>query len=127
MGSGPATYLKITGLEAVERDLANIGVKLSDLDFAGIASEGMRLAAGFAPKRSGKLAASIKASKAKSRATIRAGGTRIPYAAAINYGWRKRNIEPAEFMQRADEVLRRRVPAQLEAQLRRIIAGQGMA
>lgn len=121
------TYLRITGLEAVERDLAQIGVKLSDLDFTRIANEGMRLAASFAPKRSGKLAASIKASKSKSRATIRAGGTRVPYAAAINYGWRKRNIEPAGFMQRADEVLRQRVPAELEAQMRRIIAGQGLA
>jgi hypothetical protein len=122
-----AEVLKITGLQEVERDLARIGVKLSDLDFAGIASEGMRLAASFAPKRSGKLAASIKGSKSKSRATIRAGGARVPYAAAINYGWRKRHIEPAGFMQRADEVLRRRVPAELEEQMKRIIAGQGMA
>lgn len=122
-----AEVLKITGLEEVERDLAKIGVKLSDLDFAGIASEGMRLAAMFAPKRSGKLAASIKGSKSKSRATIRAGGARVPYAAAINYGWRKRRIEPAGFMQRADEVLRRKVPAELEAQMKRIIAERGMS
>lgn len=122
-----ADMIRISGLEEVERDLARIGVKLADLDFTSIANEGMRLAASFAPKRSGKLAASIKASKAKSRATIRAGGARVPYAAAINYGWRKRNIEPAEFMQRADQVLRQRVPAELEAQMRRIIAGEGMA
>jgi hypothetical protein len=119
--------IKVTGLQEVERDLARIGVKLSDLDFRGIASEGMRLAASFAPKKSGKLAASIKGSKSKSRATIKAGGARVPYAAAINYGWRRRNIAPAGFMQRADEVLRRTVPAELEAQMKRIIAGQGMA
>lgn len=127
VASGPTTYLRMTGLEELERDLKGIGVKLSDLDFAGIASEGMRLAASFAPKRSGKLAASIKGSKSKSRATIKAGGARVPYAAPINYGWRKRNIAPSQFMQRADEVLRRRVPAELEAQMRRIIAQQGMS
>lgn len=127
MTSGPTAYLRVAGLESLERDLAGIGVKLSDLDFAGIASEGMRLAASFAPKRSGKLAASIKGSKSKSRATIRAGSSRVPYAAAINYGWRKRNIEPVGFMQKADAVLRQRVPAELEAQMRRIITGKGMS
>lgn len=127
MAAGGATYLRMTGLEEVERDLKAIGVKLSDLDFAGIASEGMRLAASFAPNKSGKLRASIKGSKSKSRATIKAGGARVPYAAAINYGWYKRNIQASGFMQKADVVLRQRVPAELEAQMKRIIAQRGMA
>lgn len=118
-------YLRVNGAGEVERDLAKLGVRLADLDFTRIANEGMRLAASFAPRKSGKLAQSIKANKSKSRATIRAGSSRVPYAGAINYGWRKRGIEPAHFMQRADLVLRRTVPAELENQIRTIIARQG--
>jgi hypothetical protein len=119
-------FVRVTGLRELDRDLRATGLKLSDLDFSAIAREGMRLAAHFAPKRSGKLAASLRASKAKSRATIRAGASRVRYAGAINYGWRRRNIEPARFMERADEVLRRRVPAELEITVRRIVAGKGL-
>lgn len=118
------TYLRVTGAGEVQRDLARLGLRLSDLDFTKIANEGMRLAAAFAPRRSGRLAASIKASKTKSRATIRAGSARVPYAGAINYGWRSRNIGPAYFMQRADLVLRRRVPRELQRQIRRLIRQQ---
>lgn len=122
-----AIYLRATGIGEVERNLAKLGIRLSDLDFTKIANEGMRLAAAFAPKRSGALAASIKASKGKSRATIRAGSKAVPYAGAINYGWAKRNIKGSHFMQRADMVLRRTVPAELEHQIRAAIARQGMS
>lgn len=121
------TYLRLTGAGEVERDLAKLGIRMSDLDFTRIANEGMRLAATFAPRRSGKLAESIKASKSKSRATIKAGSRRVPYAGPINYGWPTRSIRAANFMQRADAVLRRRVPAELERQIRAAIARQGMS
>lgn len=121
------TYIRVSGADEVQRDLAKLGIRLADLDFSKIANEGMRLAAAFAPRRSGRLAQSIKANKAKSRATIRAGSARVPYAGAINYGWRKRNIEPALFMQRADLVLRRRVPTELQEQIQRLIAAQRMS
>lgn len=100
---------------------------MSDIDFTVIANEGMRLAARFAPRRSGRLRASIKANKAKSKAVIRAGSARVPYAGAINYGWRARNIDPSNFMQRADEVLRRTVPKTLERQMKRMIRRQGLS
>lgn len=119
--------MRITGAAEVEAKLARLGLNLQDIDFTAIANEGMRLAASFAPKKSGKLAGSIKANKAKNKAVIRAGTSRVPYAGAINYGWRKRNIEPALFMQQADLVLRRTVPDDLQRQLRRIIARQGLS
>lgn len=117
--------IRITGAKALERDLFRLGIRVSDLDFSAIASEGMRLAASFAPRKSGALVRSLKASKGKSRASIRAGGAKVPYAGAINYGWARRNIAPARFMQRADRVLRRTAPARLEAQLRHLIQQQG--
>jgi hypothetical protein len=127
MAARSTIKLKLTGLESLNRDLTQAGLKLSDLNFQGVANQGMRLAAAYAPRRTGKLAASLRASAGKSGASIRAGGARAPYAGPINYGWRARRIAPAGFMERADAVLRRTVPSQLEAQARRIIAGRGLA
>lgn len=124
--SAPRIIIKVEGLQALERNLAATGVKVSDLDFGGIAREGMRLAAIFAPKRSGALARSLRASKTKNRATIRAGSKAVPYAGPINYGWARRNIAASNFMQRADDVLRRTVPKELERQVQRIIAQRGL-
>lgn len=120
-------YLRITGDAEVNARLARLGVRVRDLDFTQIANEGMRLAARFAPRRSGRLKASIKANKAKSRAVIRAGNARVKYAGAINYGWRARNIRAANFMERADARLRVTVPRTLDRQIKRIIRRQGLS
>lgn len=103
--------VKVNGLKELVRDLEKAGVQVADLKatFGGIASEARSLAAGFAPRRSGKLAASIRSSTAKNYATVSAGGTRAPYAAPINYGWPRRNIKGAGFMQKADAAIRPRV------------------
>ena len=120
-------HLRITGADELERSLLTIGVRMSDLDFRAIADEGVRLAARFAPRRSGRLARSIKASASQSKAVIRAGSAAAPYAGPINYGWQSRRIPPAHFMQKADLVLRRTVPPRLERQIQRIIRRQGMS
>lgn len=120
-------YLLIEGADEVERALNRLGLKFSDLDFRVIADDGMRLAARFAPHRTGRLQASIKASTSVSKAVIRAGGARVPYAGVINYGWARHGIGPVHFMQRADAVLRRTVPIELRRQTDRLIRRQGMS
>ena len=125
MSRGTEITVNIGGLAAVERQLERYGARLSDLDFRGIAREGMRLAAAFAPKRSGRLSRSIKANSAANKAVIRAGNATVKYAGPINYGWKARNIAASRFMQRADLVLRKKVPRELEAQIARIIARTG--
>jgi phage gpG-like protein len=107
--------LKVDGLRQLTRDLEAAGVQVADLRaaFGGIAKEAATLAAGFAPRRSGRLAASIRASSAKNYATVSAGNSRVPYAGAINYGWRRRNITGASFMQRADVAIRPHVLSDL--------------
>lgn len=120
-------YIRVQGVHEVQRNLARLGLRVSDLDFRAIANEGMRLAARFAPARSGALRASIKASSSNSKAVVRAGGGALKYAGVINYGWGRRNIKPAHFLQRADAVLRRTAPADLQRQLNRIIRTQGMS
>ncbi|WP_024794198.1 hypothetical protein [Tomitella biformata] len=44
------------------------------------------------PRRSGKLASSVRPGATQTAAIVRAGGARIPYANAIHWGYKKRNI-----------------------------------
>lgn len=122
-----ANFIGSAGLDRFVADLDRVALRVMDLDMAAISREGARLAAMFAPHRTGHLAASIIASTSKSRASIRAGGTAAPYAAAINYGYARRNIAPRMFMQRADEVLRVEAPRELDGQIRRILQSRGLA
>ena len=50
------------------------------------------------PVLSGRLASSIRAGRGKTKAVVRAGGARVPYAGVIHYGYPARNIEPQPFL-----------------------------
>lgn len=61
-------------------------------------------AAEEAPRRSGRLAKSVKGTGSASDAKIKAGTpARTPYAEVIHFGWDRRNIAENEFMFRAVE------------------------
>lgn len=119
--------IAVEGLRTAVRDLEALGVDLDDLKdvFAGIAAEGAELASRYAPSRSGKLRASVRGNRAKSKAVVTAGRASVAYAGPINYGWRKRGIEPSRFMQRADADLERRAVAMLEEGIDRAITRHG--
>lgn len=99
------TGTKVEGLNQVVRALQQMGVEVEDLKaaFAKIADKAAQVAADAAPRKSGRLAADIRGNRAKSKAVVTAGRASVPYAGPINYGWPKRNIAPAGFMQTADE------------------------
>lgn len=72
------------------------------------AEEVIPTARGLAPKRSGRLAASLKASAAGTKASIR---SRLPYANAVHWGTGARrgkpgphNIAPSKFITRAVDI-----------------------
>jgi hypothetical protein len=102
-----ASGVRVENLNKTVRALQSFGVEVLDLKevFSGIADEGARLASSFAPKRSGRLAQTIRGNKAKNKAVVAAGKARVKYAGAINYGWPARNIKPQLFMQKADAKL----------------------
>jgi hypothetical protein len=54
-----------------------------------------------APVLSGRLQGTVRPVNTGRGAKIRAGGTRVPYAGPIHFGWRSRNIRPNQFMYRA--------------------------
>lgn len=122
------TGFEVEGLNAMVRDYQALGVELEDLKdaFADIASEGARIAAGYAPVASGALAGSLRGNRAKNKAVVTAGRARIPYAGAINYGWPARGIAAAGFMQKADEELGPKSLEMLDKNINAITRRKGM-
>jgi len=120
--------VQVTGLNKVVRDLQTLGLELNDIKdaFAKIAAEGARVASSFAPRRTGALQASVRGNRAKNKAVVAAGRARVKYAGPINYGWPKRNIKPALFMQRADTVMRPKALNELEKSIERKIRQKGL-
>jgi len=120
--------VRVEGLNKTVRALQGVGVEVADLKtaFAAIAAEGARLAAGYAPHRSGTLSGTIRGNKAKNKAVVIAGKARVPYAGAINYGWPKRNIRPSLYMQRADAELAPKAVKMLESGLDDAIRKAGL-
>ncbi len=139
------TGFRVTGVTKLVRELEALGLEVDDLKdaFSEIADEGAKVAAAFAPRRSGDLADSIRGNRAKSKAVVTAGGKRTaPYAGAINYGWGtsaanykhgryssgiKGSHAGAFFMQQADEVMRPRAISELEHAINRKIRERGLS
>lgn len=119
---------KVEGLTQVVRALAEMGLEVDDLKaaFSKLASEGAQAASGFAPRQTGRLAASIRGNRAKSKAVVTAGRASVPYAGPINYGWRARNIAPSGFMQKADAVMAPKAVQMLEDEINAQIRKRGL-
>lgn len=128
MGTSAGVHGKVEGLNKTLTALQRFGVEAQDLKdvMAEIAAEGARLASGFAPTRTGRLAKTVRGNKAKAKAIVIAGRARVPYAGAINYGWPKRGIRPALFMQKADAALAPRAVEMLETGLDKAISKVGL-
>lgn len=107
---------RVEGLSQVVRALNALGADTEDLKeaFSEIATEGARIASAAAPRQSGALAADIRGNRAKSKAVVTAGRAAVPYAGPINYGWPRRNIEAAGFMQTASDAMEPRAVGMLE-------------
>lgn len=121
--------VRVSGLRRLIAELEGLGLDVQDLKgaMAAVAAEGARYAAGFAPRRSGALAQSVRGNRGKNRAVVAAGRAAVRYAGPINYGWPKRNIAASGFMQKADMKMRPRALRLLEAEIRKSIVKRGLA
>lgn len=50
------------------------------------------------PRRSGRLAASVRSSGQARTGVVRSGRVSVPYAGVIHYGWKAHNIEAQPFL-----------------------------
>ncbi|WP_311210907.1 MULTISPECIES: hypothetical protein [unclassified Aeromicrobium] len=73
---------RVTGLRETVRALEKYGAEASDLKdaFSAISSLVHRKAANRVRRATGALAASIRPSRTKNKAVLKAGGARLPYA-----------------------------------------------
>jgi hypothetical protein len=94
------TGVRIEGLDRFVRTLKQAGDDLADMKAANeragaiIADD----ASMRAPRRSGKLAGSIRPTKQAKRARVQAGRASLPYAGPIHWGWPARGIDPQPFL-----------------------------
>lgn len=85
------------------RALRDAGADMKDMTAANKAASSTvaNLARVLAPKRSGKLAAAIRAGGNQKIAYVNYGKKSVPYAGPIHWGWKARNIEANEYVSRA--------------------------
>lgn len=91
--------IKVDGLRQTIRAFERLGVEVADLKraFTRIGENVVQEARSIAPKQSGRLANSIRASRTKNKSIVRAGAG-LQYAGVIHYGYPARNIEPQPFL-----------------------------
>lgn len=92
--------VRVDGLGKLQRALRQLDADTTDLKDANAAAASLVAAAASAraPRRTGRLAASIRGNRATSRATVRGGGARVPYAGPVHWGWPSRRIEAQPFI-----------------------------
>ncbi len=119
---------RVEGLSRTVKALRAIGVDVSDLKdaFQKISQRGAAMVKGHVPVRSGRLRGDVRGNRAQSRAVISAGRSTLRYAGPINYGWPKRGIAPAGFMQAGDKQLQPYAVEQLEREINRTIIKRGL-
>lgn len=102
---GAPARVQVDGVKRLRRDLKKLGDNLDDLKDvnAQVAQIVATRAEARAPKRSGRLAASVRGNRAVGRATVLAGKSAVPYAGPIHWGWPKHHIEAQPFVSEAAE------------------------
>lgn len=90
-----APALQVQGARQLRASLKAAGLSVQDLKdaHAAVAEQVARDSAATVPRRTGRLAASVRPSGTQTAAIVRAGRKAVPYAGPIHWGWPKRNIK----------------------------------
>lgn len=102
--------LRVRGLSKTLRALSEAGADAEDMKSLMHRIGTLVVRAATPPVLTGRLASTMRAGKGKTKAVVRAGGARAPYAGVVHYGWPAKNKPPNEFM---TEALNRRKGAVL--------------
>jgi hypothetical protein len=90
--------LKVEGLSRTIRALSKAGADAQDMKDLMHRIGNLVVRAAKVPVLTGRLSGTVRAGRGKTKAVVRAGGARTPYAGVVHYGWPARNIEPNEFL-----------------------------
>lgn len=119
--------VEVDGAEDVVRAFNSLGYKSRDLSGAWTRIGGAVKsdAVALTPVLSGRLAATIRQSKAKTRSTVSAGGYGVLYAGVQNYGGYQ-GITPKYFLNTANDQNESNAANELLSEMNRLIASVGM-
>lgn len=120
---GGSVRYKIEGLGQTLRQLSKAGAEAEELRelMIQIGQLVARDARARAPVDTGRLSSTVRHGRGKTKAVIRAGGARAPYAGVIHYGWPARNIKPSEFLTRAVQANREAVLDMFDKDITRLL------
>jgi hypothetical protein len=98
---GNEASIQIVGLKEFRRNLARLGDNAKD-DLKAVHLEAAQLvekaAAPFVPRKTGRLASSLRSSGTLAGARVKIGFKRIPYAGVIHFGWPAHKIKARPFI-----------------------------
>lgn len=98
--------IRVEGLRKAIRALDQAGVEAQDMKDLMHAIGMIVVNAATPPRASGTLAGTLRAGRGKTKAVVRAGGARAPYAGVVHYGWPARGLSPQPFL--SDALQRKR-------------------
>jgi hypothetical protein len=114
--------MKVTGVRELVAKARKAGMDLSELNSLMHTLGQIVVQTAHPPVGpTGRLARSVRAGAARTKAVVRAGGAAVPYAGPIHYGWPARNIQPQQFLLKALAQARPAVLAELDHEVGRII------
>lgn len=90
--------IRVTGLSQTLRQLSAAGASADDLKDLMVSIGEIVVRAATPPEDSGTLASTLRTGRGKTKAVVRAGGARAPYAGVIHYGWPAHGIEAQPFL-----------------------------
>lgn len=92
--------IRLLGGRKLRSSLKRAGLDVDDLKAAHAAAAKYveEVAVTRAPVVTGTLLATLRSSGSKTKATVRAGNAKVPYAGPIHWGWPDRNISPNTFI-----------------------------
>lgn len=88
----------VRGLARTNRALTQAGADSTDMKQLMFDIGMIVVRAAQPPVLTGRTQASIRAGRGKTKAVVRSGGARVPYAGVVHYGWPARNIEPQPYL-----------------------------
>jgi plasmid stabilization system protein ParE len=95
--------IRVVGGRRLRSTLRSAEGDLEDLKAANAAAAAIvaAYATATAPRRTGRLAGTIRGNRAAGRARVSAGYASVPYAGPIHWGWPARNIPAQPWISRA--------------------------
>jgi hypothetical protein len=126
--AGGSGRIRVDGLNKAVRALRKSGADMQDMS-ALMHAIGMTVvlaARPEAPYLSGALQGTIRAGRGKTKAVVRAGSARVPYAGVEHYGWPAHNIPAHPFLTDALRSQQADIYDQLDRGLMAILAKNGL-